>query len=826
MSLRINHNIDSIVGQRNLAMNSMNMSKSLQRLSSGLRINSAADNPAGLVISEQMRAQITGLNQAINNTQNGVSMVQTAEGALDEVNSLLNKARQLTLDAANTGVNDVNQLNADQSELDNVIASISRIGQVTQFGTKNILNGSLNGATSLSSGLSNVKVGNLANNSAIAAGQATLAVTGGAKEATALGKKSGTNSVMFDSTISGLKMQSAKVKSGVSVALTINSTTVNYTVTGGGLKATGLATKLNALVTSQGYGVTANANGEMVVTRAAYGATDFTSSITFSKGASGQITGTKEAVTATLRATSPSANDNSATLMFGASDLSGVTTASTVKCGVVFGYTLKTATGFTVTVTTGVVGLRTTTGQKALSAILSGLQTSIRGQNKGFSGAVVSLVAGGANSGLQVKVTRGADSILTDFQFTLNVDYKSNNTAKSEAHTVSLTGIAFQTGTNSTFRTSTGGLGIINNAISGTTVLRSGAAMSMTVNGQTVTLTGLRSMTALATAFQSAIAALTGLSAVKVEFKLTGNYTGLASEVGITGAIGKRGFVVYNTDGKDLNVSLRVDQLEGLDKTITGVEGKAGVVAPGATLNLTTVAQARITGITSSTGVAAQSLASQVSGSTFTSGGSPTAKLTSSNGVSLNLKTSFTTATGAIQLTLVTGQGYQGFSAEVTKTLATNGGSTTFTLSNGAEFQIGSNGGQTVGLTIDAVSAGSLGRNVTTALSSLEDLLSSKKGALTNGLHEEALQVIDAAINEITNQRGSLGAFQTNTLQSSMNSLAVSSQNLTAAESTIRDVDFAQESANFTKNQIMVQASTSMLAQANQMPQSVLKLLG
>ena len=88
------------------------------------------------------------------------------------------------------------------------------------------------------------------------------------------------------------------------------------------------------------------------------------------------------------------------------------------------------------------------------------------------------------------------------------------------------------------------------------------------------------------------------------------------------------------------------------------------------------------------------------------------------------------------------------------------------------------------------------------------------------------MKVIDAAINDITNQRGKLGAFQANTLESGLNSLRVSKENLTAAESTIRDVNFAEESAAFTRNQILVQASTSMLAQANQMPQSVLKLLG
>ena len=156
MSLRINHNIQAVNGHRNMVKNDAMVSKSLERLSSGLRINKAADDAAGLIISEQMRAQLTGLNQAISNSESAVTLVQTAEGAMDEMNSLLNKGRQLALHAANEGVNDTNQLIADQSELDNLIDSITRISNTTQFGTKKLLDGSLSAAAS--------------NNSAVGAG--------------------------------------------------------------------------------------------------------------------------------------------------------------------------------------------------------------------------------------------------------------------------------------------------------------------------------------------------------------------------------------------------------------------------------------------------------------------------------------------------------------------------------------------------------------------------------------------------------------------------------------------------------------------------------
>lgn len=151
MALRINHNIAAISAHRNLLNTDAATSKSLQRLSSGMKINSAADAPASLVISEQMRAQIASLNQAVNNTETAVSLVQTAEGALNEVNKLMVSMRQLAIHAANEGANDNIMLEADQAELVNALDTIDRIAQHTQFGTKKIIDGS-KGANGVANG--------------------------------------------------------------------------------------------------------------------------------------------------------------------------------------------------------------------------------------------------------------------------------------------------------------------------------------------------------------------------------------------------------------------------------------------------------------------------------------------------------------------------------------------------------------------------------------------------------------------------------------------------------------------------------------------------
>ncbi|PCI22436.1 MAG: flagellin [SAR324 cluster bacterium] len=160
MSLRINHNIAAINAHRNLVKNDERMGKTLERLSSGLKINRGADGPAALVISEQMRSQVAGLTQAIMNSESAVSMVQTTEAALNEVNSLLIGMRQLAIHSANEGVNDDIMLQANQAELSNAMQTIDRISKNTQFGTKSLLDGSFGiSGTAAGEGLSFINAG-------------------------------------------------------------------------------------------------------------------------------------------------------------------------------------------------------------------------------------------------------------------------------------------------------------------------------------------------------------------------------------------------------------------------------------------------------------------------------------------------------------------------------------------------------------------------------------------------------------------------------------------------------------------------------------------
>ena len=140
--MRINQNVMANNAQRNLSSTNVMLGKNLEKLSSGFRINRAADDAAGLVISQGLRAQVSGLKQATRNAQDGISVVQTAEGALNEVHTMLNRMRDLSVQAANSGANDTAARDAAQAEIDALSTEISRISDSTRFGGVNLLDGS------------------------------------------------------------------------------------------------------------------------------------------------------------------------------------------------------------------------------------------------------------------------------------------------------------------------------------------------------------------------------------------------------------------------------------------------------------------------------------------------------------------------------------------------------------------------------------------------------------------------------------------------------------------------------------------------------------
>jgi len=145
--MRINHNIAALNTHRQLTVNNTAVGKALEKLSSGLRINRAGDDAAGLAISEKMRGQIRGLAMAQKNSQDAISLIQTAEGALTETHSILQRMRELVVQAGNTGTQQSEDLQAIQDEIAQLIDEIDKIAERTEFNGKKLLDGSFASGT-------------------------------------------------------------------------------------------------------------------------------------------------------------------------------------------------------------------------------------------------------------------------------------------------------------------------------------------------------------------------------------------------------------------------------------------------------------------------------------------------------------------------------------------------------------------------------------------------------------------------------------------------------------------------------------------------------
>src|SRR3954464_11418431 len=143
MALRIQNNVEAFNAHRNLSWTEKKLGSSMERLSSGYRINRAADDAAGLAISERLRGQIHGLEQSQRNVQDAVSLVQTAEGSLTEVHAMLQRVRELAVQFKNGSLSNADRT-AIQSEVNQLASEIERIGQSAQFNGINLLNSSQN----------------------------------------------------------------------------------------------------------------------------------------------------------------------------------------------------------------------------------------------------------------------------------------------------------------------------------------------------------------------------------------------------------------------------------------------------------------------------------------------------------------------------------------------------------------------------------------------------------------------------------------------------------------------------------------------------------
>ncbi len=179
MAMIVQHNMSAMNANRMLGITNSSLAKSTEKLSSGYKINRAADDAAGLSISEKMRSQIRGLNKASDNAQDGISLIQTAEGALNESHSILQRMRELSVQASN-GTETDDDREAVQKEISQLQDELTRISSTTEFNTMKLLDGSLGGGSSATG----IKVDASVSNKALQAGALkTTAATNGVYKA-------------------------------------------------------------------------------------------------------------------------------------------------------------------------------------------------------------------------------------------------------------------------------------------------------------------------------------------------------------------------------------------------------------------------------------------------------------------------------------------------------------------------------------------------------------------------------------------------------------------------------------------------------------------
>jgi flagellin len=238
--VRINQNIGALNAYRNLTSTQVDFNKSLEKLSSGFRINRAADDAAGLVQSEGLRSQVSGLRVAIRNAQDGISVVQTAEGALTEVHAILQRMRDLAVQAANTGSADSTARNAAQAEVSQLSAEITRITNSTKFGVQALFDGNFGVQAASAQGNATAA----ATAASVTAGASTFTVSVGTLAAVTVSVAAGTyaTSTALATAINNA-LSAATFANGSSVSSYVNA---SVTVDSGG----NFVTKLTANGTS------------------------------------------------------------------------------------------------------------------------------------------------------------------------------------------------------------------------------------------------------------------------------------------------------------------------------------------------------------------------------------------------------------------------------------------------------------------------------------------------------------------------------------------------------------------------------------------------
>jgi flagellin len=892
-----------MVTQNSLRTNEHALSRSLTRLSTGLRINSAADDAAGLAISEKMRAQTAGLDKAVSNSQDGISLIQTAEGALNETQSILQRMRELSVQAANDTLT-ANDRQAIQSEIDQLTQELDRISDTTTFNTKKLLDGTASAIVSTDKSTTKVYARGTVTNEGnykisvdlLQAGTAQVQ----ASNVFTLG--SGSGGEIESQTAGEGRKAAAKLVVGTAAtgaegdtldfSFTVNGST--FSVSGVALTAgtaAGQADEIKAgLEADDNFNkyFTVSVDDTAVTITAKEAGTDFSFTTTLNEGATSELVLEDAAAntiisTANLTATtdtSAGGADDFATVAnsFSVSKASqnitnidtvdgnqlaggtySVITSNNVNAGdVAASYNLNDPSGF-------ISSTATATAFGSYSYITMSIEITGKDTNNNTLDLAVEYRAmqadgtwtnGSVNlSGVQSDGTgfEGAGDVIAgvtlgDTTFDINAASVGDKAALTVWDASGANGdvVKITDGTNNYYFNFSAG------ALDGASDKN---FYMYQVDSNGVTYDGAIQMdfdTYLvdeSPAFQFTVASglpegtvATGNTKLKdlAQFQGTGGVNLLEDPQTIT---------IVQGDGKKATVTLYADDtLEQaatkFNQAIAETLGQKNYVSSADANNFVQfISSSEVTENSPYSIAGTLVFSSAVAGkagelnfvgsdSIITALGLNVVQESQENRFSVDVTDSNTGAVVAsnVELTGNTLVGVIDPNVDIefdkmanasiswnstTKSWSITADSSSFETnvhitSNSAVFQIGANEGEKMSIDLGNMSAAALGVD--------KVLVTDRESAA------RSITIIDNALNQVSEQRAALGAYQ-NRLEHTINNLTTASTNLASAESRIRDVDMAAEMTEFTKNQILMQAANAMLSQANQLPQQVLQLL-
>ena len=820
----INTNIASLNAQRNLDKSQSSNQQALQRLSSGLRINSAKDDAAGLAISTRFTSQIKGLNVAVRNAGDGIALAQTAEGALGSMNDNLQRIRELAVQSSNATNSDVDR-DALQSEVSQLVAEITRTSEETDFNGRKLLDGSFSATFQVGANAGqtlDVSIAELTADKLGASDQAGVSAQG-------TDKKLGNGDLVINgkdirASVSGDDELSfaGKEYSGIAKAAAINEVSAETGVTatvdenvvlGADMNNNDGATTAVAAVDVELNGVTISIQGT-------------------ANGDDAQRAATRGSVVSAINAKA---------------DQTGVTASDGGNDG---GVILTAADGRNITLTSdsGGTGADDLTVYGLADSDTSNATTAAIQSQAGFT-----LTAENANTDINISGGNG----------TGNGDLANSGLAAGN--------YSSQTAVTSSTKQEVGGADAAATTVNITPATAALAQTQAAASGVTIALPAADTLVAIQAEFDAAgydvtVAALTqeGVAVASGEAKAsekrladgdlvindvaiaasstlddTASDTSAASSDAAASGIAIAAAINKSSESTGVTAEVNATEVVGGANARSGATGltfgtTAGAVAVGDTVVLTingTSINLAETGDYEKNKAAAITAFNEVSGQTgvVASDNGQSLTLTAADGRNISM---FADGGAALAMTDL-GTSIENFGLNASNVGQNNGATTvkaytyasgaettysTVSLSSASAFEVknGTSGSQ--GLTDSGLVAGTFGGGEDgQALTDID--IRTFEGA------QKALVAVDNAIAQVASQRADLGAVQ-NRMESTVSNLQITSENLNSANSRIQDADFASETAELQRTNVLQQAGISVLAQANASGQQVLSLLG